>query len=291
MNVGMRDIQLRLRKVRNVAPILIRTLMLLIASCLLTEGACFGGLLPCTGQVIQHPSGQVAPIGDIPGWHQIFVEDFNTDVAVGSFLGAAYKDKFTVYADGVKDTAGQKGAPSRYYPSKVVSVSGGLLNLYLHTENGTPMSAALLPILPGNNLYGKYTIRFRSDALAGFKTAWLLWPNSENWPHDGEIDFPEGSLDGTMSGFVHHQNAEVGTDQDINSTSVTYTAWHTASIEWSPNKVRFIVDDKLIGTSITQVPNTLMHWVIQTEACTPTCPDVTTAGNLQIDWVTAYSPA
>jgi len=96
MNVGMRDIQLRLRKVRNVAPILIRTLMLLIASCLLTEGACFGGLLPCTGQVIQHPSGQVAPIGDIPGWHQIFVEDFNTDVAVGSFLGAAYKDKFTV---------------------------------------------------------------------------------------------------------------------------------------------------------------------------------------------------
>jgi len=224
-------------------------------------------------------------------WKQIFAEDFNTDVPVGSFPGNVYGSKFTVYDDGTKDTAGQQGAPSRYYPSKVASVSNGVLNLYLHTENGTPMAAAILPVLPGNHLYGKYTIRFRSDALPGFKVAWLLWPDSENWPHDGEMDFPEGGLDGTIGAFMHYQNGTSGSDQDAYTSTATNTSWHTTSIEWSPKQVNFILDGQSIGTSTARIPDTPMHWVIQTESCLPTCPADTTAGNLQIDWMTAYSPA
>jgi hypothetical protein len=237
------------------------------------------------------PSGQAMPDGNPPGWQEIFADDFNTDAPVGSFPGKVYGRKFTVYPDGTKDTAGQSGAPSRYYPSKVVSVSNGLLNLYLHTENGTPMAAAILPILPGNHLYGKYTIRFRSDALPGFKTAWLLWPDSENWPHDGEMDFPEAPLDGTIGAFMHHQDGTSGSDQDEYNSTATYTSWHTASIEWSPSAVNFILDGQSIGTSTNQIPSTPMHWVIQTESCLPTCPAASTAGNLQIDWVVAYAPA
>jgi hypothetical protein len=235
-------------------------------------------------------TGQAMPSGDIPGWHQIFAEDFPTDTPIGSFPGPVYKSQFKVYRDGTPDTAGQQAAPSRYYPSKVVSVSNGLLNLYLHTEDETPMAAAILPILPGNHLYGKYTLRFRSDALEGFKVAWLLWPDSENWPHDGEIDFPEGSLNGTIGAFMHPQNGESGSDQETYSTGTTYNSWHTASIEWSPDKVNFILDDRLIGTSTDHIPDTPMHWVIQTESCLPTCPATTTAGNLQIAWLVAYSP-
>jgi hypothetical protein len=237
------------------------------------------------------PSGQAMPSGDIPGWHQIFAQDFNTNVTVGNFPGTVYGSQFTVYPDGTKDTAGQLGAMSRYYPSKVVSVSNGLLNLYLHTENGTPMAATIQPSIPGNHLYGKYTIRFRSDALQGFKVAWLLWPDSQNWPHDGEIDFPESSLNDTISAFVHHQNGTSGSDQDAYSSTATYTSWHTASIEWSPNKVNLILDDQSIATSTNRIPSTPMHWVIQTEACLPTCPAATTAGNLQIAWMVAYAPA
>ena len=234
-------------------------------------------------------SGQAMPVGDLSGWHQIFSEDFNTDVPVGDFPGNVYGSKFRVYADGTRDTAGQQGAPSRYEPSRVVSVSNGLLNLYLHSEGGTPMAAAILPTLPGNHLYGKYTIRFRSDALRGFKTAWLLWPDSGAWPHDGEIDFPEGDLAGSIGGFVHHQNAVSGSDQDAYNTTATYTSWHTASIEWRPGSVTFILDGKTIGTATNRVPNTPMHWVIQTESCLDGCPNAATAGNLQIAWVTAYS--
>ena len=235
--------------------------------------------------------GQAVPIGDIPGWHQIFTEDFNAAVPVNNFPNGGYGNQFKVYPDGTADTAGQQGAPSRYYPSRVVSVSNGLLNLYLHTESGTPMGAAILPSLPANHLYGKYTMRFRSDALQGFKIASLLWPDSGSWPYDGEIDFPDSTLDRTIDAYVHHQAGTSDVDKDIYNTAVTYTSWHTASIEWSANRVNFILDDRSIGTSTVRVSNTPMHWVIQAEACLPTCPAATTAGNLQIDWITVYSPA
>jgi hypothetical protein len=239
---------------------------------------------------IATPSG-LSPTASNQGWKQIFAEDFKTDVPVGSFPGKVYGNEFTVYPDGTKDTAGQQGAPSRYYPSKVASVSNGMLNLYLHTENGTPMGAAILPVLPGNHLYGKYTIHFRSDALSGFKVAWLLWPDSENWPHDGEMDFPESSLNDTINAFMHYKGGTSGSDQDAYTTKTTYTSWHTTSIEWSPQKVNFILDGQLIGTSTAHIPDTAMHWVIQTEACLPSCPASSTAGNVQIDWLAAYSPA
>lgn len=237
------------------------------------------------------PSGQAMPVGDLAGWHQVFTNDFNTNVSLGNFPGDAYGNAFTTYADNTPDTAGQQGAPSRYDPSQVVSVNNGLLNLFLHTSNGTPMAAAILPNIPGDHLYGKYTVRFRSDALKGFKVAWLLWPDSGVWPGDGEIDFPENDLSATINGFVHHQNASDGSDQDAYTSTSTFTSWHTASIEWTPNDVSFILDGKAIGTSTNRLPDTPMHWVLQTEACLTGCPAANTAGNLQIDWVTAYTRA
>jgi hypothetical protein len=244
-----------------------------------------------TGGIVPPVSSQAMPTGDMLGWRQIFAEDFNTAVPIGDFPGTIYSSKFSVYPNGTQDTAGKQGALSRYYPSKVASVSNGLLNLYLHTENGTPMAAAILPTLLGNHLYGKYTIRFRSDALQGFKVAWLLWPDSGNWPYDGEMDFPESGLEGTIGAFMHRNYGTSSNDQDAYNTTATYTSWHTASIEWSPNAVNFVLDGESIGTSTARIPNTPMHWVLQTEACLPTCPAATTAGNLQIDWITAYAPA
>ena len=235
------------------------------------------------------PSGEAMPVGDLAGWHQIFANDFDTDVSLGNFPGSAYGRDFTTYANNTPDTAGQHGAPSRYEPSQVVSVNNGLLNLYLHTGNGVPMAAAILPSIPGNHLYGKYSVRFRSDALKGFKVAWLLWPDSGVWPGDGEIDFPESDLSENINAFMHHQNGSSGSDQDAYSSPASYTSWHTASIEWTPNSVNFILDGTSIGTSTERIPANPMHWILQTEACLTGCPAASTAGNLQIDWVTAYA--
>ncbi|HZE37257.1 MAG TPA: glycoside hydrolase family 16 protein [Stackebrandtia sp.] len=233
------------------------------------------------------PSGEPMPQGDLPGWKQIFADDFTEPAAVGQFPGDAYGDKWKVYPDGWNDTSGN----GTYYPSKVVSVADGMLTKHLHTEDGMHMVAALLPKLNGSEdgqSYGRYSIRFKSDAISSYKTAWLLWPDSEQTPEDGETDFPEGDLDGKIGAFMHHADPDGG--QDEFDTDATYTDWHTATIEWTPGKVVFLLDDKEIGTSTEHVPSNPMHWVIQTESCIG-CgePDDDIEGDVSIDWAVAYS--
>ncbi len=239
------------------------------------------------------PSGEPMPVGDLPGWRQIFADDFTTNVPLGQFP-AAVSDRWGAYQDGWKDTTGH----GTYMPSKVLSVSGGLLNFTIHTEGGVHMVSAPYPRINGpsskgfGQLYGRYAVRFRADPLRLYKTAWLLWPDSEKWPGDGEIDFPEGDLDGQISAFMHRKGATSGSDQDEYRTDATYPTWHTAVIEWRPSSLTFILDGRVIGHSTNRVPDTPMHWVLQTEtALTDESPDDTTAGNVQVDWVAVYQPA
>ncbi len=132
------------------------------------------------------PPDPSMPVGDLPGWKQVFTEDFTSgDVPIGGFPSEAYQAKWSEnYPDGTPDTAGQQnGGKSGYYPTKVLSVKGGYLDFYVHSENGDSMGAAPSPKIPGANpgranslLYGRYSVRFKADeGLKGFKLAWLLW--------------------------------------------------------------------------------------------------------------------
>jgi hypothetical protein len=195
----------------------------------------------------------------------IYTDDFATAVPLGSFPSAV-SSKWWAYPDGWNDTS-KNGT---YTPSKVVSVADGMMDLFLHTEAGVHLVSAPVPELPGPSggrdlLYARYAIRFRADPVPGYKTAWLLWPHSDVWPRDGEIDFPEGDLDSTISAFMHRQDGTSGGDQDAYSTDVTYSSWHTAVLEWTATHCTFILDGKVIGDSTSRIPNTPMHWVIQTE--------------------------
>ena len=245
------------------------------------------------------PSGQAMPVGDLPGWRQVFRDDFTVDSPVGSWgsgatAPSAYAGRWNNYADGWNDTSAKiEGSPSRYMPSRVLSTSGGMLIKHLRTENGRPIVAAPQPAINGNpitQLYGKYTARMRADSLAGFKTAWLLWPVSEVWPRDGEIDFPEGGLNSHICAFMHRQGGTSGSDQDAFCTNYGYQSWHTYDLEWTPSYVSFKVDGQEIGRSTSRIPNTPMRWVLQTETCFSGCqPAATTQGKLEIDWVVQYA--
>lgn len=235
------------------------------------------------------PSGQAMPTGNLPGWTEVFADNFAKNVPLGSFP-AAVSGQWTAYPDGWTDTSHH----GTYEPSKVVSIQNGVMNLYLHTENGVHMVAAPEPLIPGatgaegGQLYGRYAMRFRADLVPGYKTAWLLWPDSENWA-DGEIDFPEGNLTGTISAFMHHKGAP--TQQDAYSTGATYGQWHTAVVEWTPQAVTFSLDGMVIGrsTNTASIPSSPMHWVLQTETqLSGGAPSNSAAGSVQIDWVTAY---
>jgi beta-glucanase (GH16 family) len=169
-----------------------------------------------------------------------------------------------------------------------------VLNMFIHSEGGKRLVSAPIPKVTGagsfGQLYGRYAVRFRADALPRYKTAWLLWPDSGRWPGDGEIDFPEGDLDDTIKGYVHRQGGSSGSDQVRFPTTARYPDWHTAIIEWTPGKVVFILDGQVIGQTTSRVPSTAMHWVLQTEtALKGGAPSPSTQGNVQVDWVAVWA--
>lgn len=200
----------------------------------------------------------------------------------GSFPGP-YTSTWTAY-DGFYDTF-----DTAYYDTGAISVRDGMMELHLHTENGRPIGAAPAPILTEpwqGQTYGRYSIRFKSDELPGYKAAWMLWSQDDHW-NDGEIDFPEGYLDGTMWGFNHC----VGNPQ-LNcywlDTRATFTDWHTATIEWSPGRVSYILDGQTVGSTTSSVPTRPLKWVLQTESNGHGKPDPAVVGRVLIDWVAVY---
>jgi len=218
----------------------------------------------------------------LPGWKLIFREDFAANAASGRFL-SSYPD-FGAYPWGWLDSS-RRG----HYDPNILTVSGGMLNIHLFTSSdGIHHVAAPYPKPPGarDQLYGRYSVRFRADPVDGYKTAWLLWPQSGVWS-DGEIDFPEGDLTGTFSAFMHYVGAPA--EQDYFGTGTGYAAWHVATTEWSPNRVAFYLDGKLIGASTRHVPATPMHFVLQTETELGSAPiPSAAAGNVQVDWVSVW---
>jgi beta-glucanase (GH16 family) len=195
------------------------------------------------------------------------------------------------YPNGWKDTEGN----GEYYPSQVLSIHNDELDFYLHeNSSGEPLVSAVEPKIPGSTdgdglLYGAYAVRFRATSTVGYKTAWLLWPDSEKWPQDGEVDFPEGDMNGGFWAFMHWRGGTNGFDKYAYNTGDRFDKWQTALIEWTPQMVRFILNGKIIGTSTQHIPDTPMHWVLQTETATDgTIPAASTAGHVDVAWVSVY---
>ncbi len=140
----------------------------------------------------------------------------------------------------------------------------------------------------GNGMVqGAYVVRFRADAVPGYKAAFLLWPESQHWPQDGEIDFPEGTLTEDITANMHWQGGTSIVSRDFYGTHVTFPRWHTAVTEWTRNRCEFFLDGRIIGVSTARIPDTPMYWVLQVE----TMGSPTHSGHLYVDWAAAYKPS
>jgi hypothetical protein len=275
------------------------------------------GALPRGEGDSPHPvSGQPMPEGDIPGWHQVFAYDFSGENApLGAFSRCIHTttvlrqdscsglrgdsrlyQHWAAYPDGWPDSR-----YGTYYPSRVLSIHNGVMDYHIHTEtiNGISyhMTAAAVPKVPGGVnggglLYGRYVIRARFDSLRGYHVAFLLWPDDRVWPGGGEIDFPDDALDSsTIGAFMHWQGATTHRQFDHYSVHASLGAWHTYEIDWLPTAVSFYLDGSLLGKSTSHIPDTPMHWVLQTDTASgEPPPSVATAGDVQIAWATAYTP-
>jgi hypothetical protein len=239
-----------------------------------------------------------APRGDLPSWTQVFWDDFDKAAPVGSWANAcdpgrvvytgAQGQRWLTYPECFRDTVDRRP----YRPDEVLSVADGMLTFDLHTVDGQPAGANPSPLLANGDQYqqyGRYSARMRVDTpeLNEYYIAWLLWPQSENWPLDGELDFPEGPLSDTVGGFQHFAGAGScdGCKQPSIDIGARYTDWHTYTIEWSPDRVRFLLDDTVVLDSTAWVPQTPMRWQLQTE----TRGTGTSSGRLLVDWVAIWA--
>jgi hypothetical protein len=239
------------------------------------------------------PSGQAMPVGDIPGWHQVFADNFaNDSYPLGSFTGCkltrcagAPNVPWGAVPDGHPDTSRN----CQYFPSKTLSITNGVMNIFMHTEpTGMCMDASVYPLVPAPLQFGMYSIRFRSDVVAGYKGIAFLWPMDHV---HGEIDFPEANLDAPIHGFLHTIAGGAQFQRFVSTAS--WSSWHTATLQWTPSSVTFVLDGTSLGTTALNVPQTPMRLAVRAESdlLGAPKPSPSAQGNLQVDWATLYSYA
>jgi hypothetical protein len=248
------------------------------------------------------PSGQGMPVGNLPGWRQIFAEDFTVGAATGSWGAACGSDaeaaankivytgaggtKWRTYPDCYTDTENKRP----YRSDKVLSVHDGVLDFHLRNVDGQPAGANPSPVINPTTgsqyqTYGRYTARFKVDVptLSEYHIAWLLWPADDAVWKCAESDFPEANLNATsVSAFAHYGCSGA---QDEYVRSINFTQWHTFTQEWAPGVRRYYLDGTLIGTSTHAVFNQPQRFQLQTE----TIGNGTHAGHLTVDWVAVYA--
>jgi hypothetical protein len=222
-------------------------------------------------------------------------QDFTTPATLGGF-DTAYRDWATY--DGGQDTSHNTSRPAKqvgvYNSATTTTVHDSLFDGRFFTDrNGTPNVFAITPPNQdqgGGQTYGRYSVRFKIDAAAGYKIAWLLWPTDDRWS-EGEIDFPEGDLDGQMSGYSHDVTGNPEHNAFAFDSGVPASgAWHTATIEWTPGKISYTLDGRSRSTtSAAAMPSHPMRWALQTEtAVSSTAPNPATTGHVYVDWLTSY---
>ena len=188
------------------------------------------------------------------------------------------------------------GEPDGWWSPKHVTVSNGALHLLGYKDNGRWTTGGVMNSSAASTTYGKYEVRFRMAKGNGVKYAILLWPKSENWPIDGEIDFAEdggGKRTGTAA-TLHYGRTDTIIQREL--TGQDFSVWRTVGVEWTPGKIVYTLDGKPWSTVVsTHVPRGPMDLAIQTETGTCGgkwlgCPDASTPSrvDLDVDWVSVW---
>jgi beta-glucanase (GH16 family) len=140
-----------------------------------------------------------------------------------------------------------------------------------------------------NYTYGKFEFRVRTEADSSQATSGvvLTWPQSGNWPVDGENDMYETGTNGSrnrFNTFIHYG----ATNQQYQFThNVDATQWHTVAMEWEPTVIRMYRDSALVWslTDINAIPQVAHHMTIQLDAFKTS---MTGTVHMYVDWVKIY---
>jgi hypothetical protein len=239
------------------------------------------------------PSGAPPPQGNLPGWRQVFVDDFN---------GAGLSNAWFTYEGQPGNDPGGWWSPShdvvsggelriKTSPDRLACrASSGCRSVNSEVSGGLKMHFA--------QTYGKYLIRLRAQNAQGVAIVALLWPQNNQWPP--EIDFVEdngANPRALNTATLHYAPGDIQVQRTL---PLNLTRWHTLGVEWSPGRIRYTVGGRVWATvSSSHVPSIPMSLALQaqTYACGASswelCPNASTprAVNYDVDWVAVYARA
>jgi beta-glucanase (GH16 family) len=273
--------------------------------------ACVAALIAMLGVVVtRDPTGGQAPApppapapsgvggGTDDPWHP---DDRSTLGPARSDTEAAVKNNWPMIANDEFDgtsldrskwnpyTGQTTGGVGRHREDNL-SVRDGLLTITSKGKTSGGMAWA------NGQQYGRWEIRAKTNVGTGYGDVALLWPDAEDWPEGGEINFmeiPKG--DRKESHFIVHygeDNSQVG-----HTTQGDFTQWHNYAVEWAPDHVAGFIDGQEVfrTTDRNVVPPRPMHlalqqdigpygndWIPPLDASSPETLD------FQVDWVRIY---
>jgi hypothetical protein len=168
-------------------------------------------------------------------------------------------------------------------PSQI-SVANGVLTI-AGTANGTTGGMSMSP----GRKYGRWETRMQVPKGDNkYHPVALLWPDAENWPVGGEVDYAETTTAASDVDFFLHFGKDNRTTQE--SKVVDLTGWHNYAVEWKPTGIRGYVDGVQFfsDTTTSHLPPGPMHQTLQLDwfpnGSTPTTPS-----QMNVAWVRVYA--
>jgi hypothetical protein len=184
---------------------------------------------------------------------------------------------------GMYDGEGHGGNGQRK-PS-AFSIADGVLTV-TGSANGVSGGMAL----DGGQKYGYWETRMKvTPGDPDYHPVLLLWPDAENFPVGGEIDYAEmESTSKDVDFFLHFGSSNSQTNE---STPVDITQWHTYSVKWTAAGIWGYVDGKefFSDTNKGHLPPGPMHATIQLDAFGGDSGYKET--KMQVDWIRQYKAA
>ncbi len=143
---------------------------------------------------------------------------------------------------------------------------------------------------PGQK-YGRWEGRVRAPASdPSYNALLLLWPDAENFPVGGEVDFMEMTdhLRQETNMFLHYgaDNSQVQGKVNVDATQ-----WHNWAVEWTPEKITAFVDGKeWWSTKDTSIlPPGPMHLCVQLDWFPGNGKGGVKPSSMEVDWVRQYA--
>ncbi|CAN3129388.1 glycoside hydrolase family 16 protein [Mycobacterium sp. smrl_JER01] len=236
------------------------------------RGAVLGGVLclamcacpaPTSAQQSQCPT----TAADTLRWGAPIRED--------DFQNPSSLSEWTVY-DGLGHAGNGRRTPG------AVSVADGMLTI---AADGAGNSGGM-GWLPGR-MHGRWEVCVKSStAPAAYHSLALLWPDAEDWPAGGEVDFME-IVDPTRQVVEFWLHWGAGGAKETTSTPVDATQWHSYAVEWTASHLTYFVDGvaKWTITDPSRLPPRPMHLCLQLDYFGG---DPGAGAHQWVDWVREY---